>query len=150
MGWTYLEVPADVIAALRLKSNREFRIKGHIDDVKIERQACYPVGAGQFIIALNALLRKRLGKKEGATVSVTLTLDQREALQSQELLDCLREEPHALEQFNTLTKAHQNYFHNYVNSAKGADTRAGRIVNSLNAMLKKMTFGEMIRSLKKG
>lgn len=148
-GWTYVDVPADIITALRLKSRKEFRIKGLMDDVKFERLACYPVGEGNFIIAINADLRKQLCKKEGATVSVRLEKDEREAMKSNELLDCLKEDPAALAQFESLTKAHQNYFHNYINSAKGADTRAGRIVNTINAMLKKQDFGTMIRSHQK-
>lgn len=148
-GWTWLDIPQDIIDKLKLKNRKEFRIKGAIDDVKVERMACFPVRDGSFMLPINATLRKKLGKKEGATVGVKLELDDRGALQSKELLDCLKEEPEALQQFNTLTKSHQNYFHNWITSAKGADTRAGRIVNSINALLKKQTFGEMIRSLQK-
>jgi uncharacterized protein YdeI (YjbR/CyaY-like superfamily) len=116
--------------------------------VKFERLATYPIGDGQFIIALNAELRKKLGKKEGAMLSVKFALDKGEALKSQELLDCLAQEPEAEKQFQSLLLSHQNYFHRYVYTAKGADTRAGRIVNVIHAMYKKMDFGEMIRGLK--
>jgi hypothetical protein len=148
-GWSYVDLPADILIKLKLKSKKEFRIKGFIDDVKIERMVCFPIGNGNFILTINGTLRKKLGKKEGASVSVKFELDERDAPKSKELLDCLKEEPEALKQFETLTKAHQNYFHNYINSAKGIDTRAGRIVSSLNAMLKKQDYGEMIRSLQK-
>jgi hypothetical protein len=148
-GWTYVDIPPDIIPKLKLKTKKEFRIKGLIDDVKFERLATYPIGDGNFIIAINAELRKKLGKKEGAMLSVTFELDKSEALQSQELMDCLKEDPEALQQFSTFTPSHKNYFHNYVLAAKGMDTRAGRIVNIMNAMYKKQDFGEMIRSLKK-
>ncbi|HQQ93011.1 MAG TPA: YdeI/OmpD-associated family protein [Bacteroidia bacterium] len=147
-GWTYVEMPFDIERKLKLKSRREFRIKGKIDDVKIERLVCYPMKGEGFIIALNAELRKKLGKREGAIVSVKFVLDKSAALKSQELLDCLETEPEALKQFNSLLLSHQNYFHRYVYTAKGADTRAGRIVNVIHAMYKKMNFGEMVRSLK--
>lgn len=147
-GWTYVDIPPDIISKLKLKTKKEFRIKGLIDDVKIERLATYPIGNGNFIIALNADLRKKLGKKEGATVQVKFELDISEPLQSQELIDCLNEDPIALKQFNTLNLSHRNYFHRYIYTAKGADTKAGRIVNTINAMHKKQNFGEMIRSLK--
>lgn len=148
-GWTYVDIPSDVLIKLKLKNGKEFRIKGVMDDVKFERLVCFPIGEGNFIIPINGELRKKLGKKDGATVSFKFGLDTREALKSGELLDCLKEEPEALEQFNTLTKSHQNYFHTYINSAKGADTRAGRIVSTIAAMLKKQDFGEMIRSNRK-
>lgn len=148
-GWTFVDIPLDIVNKLKLKSRREFRIKGKIDDTKIERLVCYPVKDGTFIIALNSELRKKLGKKEGATISINFTLDKSEALFSQELLDCLEEEPLAKKQFETLLLSHKNYFHRYIYTAKGSDTRAGRIVNVIAAMYKKQNFGEMIRSLKK-
>lgn len=148
-GWTYVDIPQDIILKLILKNKKEFRIKGVMDDVAFERLAVYPIGDGNFIIAINAELRKKLGKKEGAMLSVKFELDKCEALQSQELMDCLNDDKIALKQFNSLLLSHQNYFHRYIYTAKGADTKAGRIVNTINAMHKKMNFGEMIRSLKK-
>src|SRR6478735_7256461 len=100
-GWTYVDVPPDIITKLKLKTKKEFRIKGMMDDVKFERLATYPIGGGNFIIAINAELRKKLGKKEGAMLSIKFDLDKSEALQSQELIDCLKEDPIALKQFNS-------------------------------------------------
>lgn len=147
-GWTYVDMPMDIILKLKLKNRREFRIKGKMDDVKFERLVCYPSKEGHFIIAINAELRKKLGKKEGAMLGVKFELDKSAALISQELLDCLAEEPEALKQFNSLLLSHRNYFHRYIYSAKRADTKAGRIVNVINAMYQKQNFGEMIRGLK--
>lgn len=148
-GWTYIDIPRDIILKLKLPNKKEFRIKGAIDDVKFERMAVYPIGDGNFIIALNAEMRKKLGKKEGAMAGVKFTLDKNEALKSQELLDCLDEDKIAKKQFESMKPGHQNYFHNYILTAKGEATRAGRIVNTINAMHKKQDFGEMIRNLKK-
>jgi hypothetical protein len=148
-GWTYVDVPDDILLKLKRKDKKEFRIKGVMDDVKFERLACYPIGDGHFIIAINGDLRIKLGKKEGAMLSIKFELDTSEALKSQELLDCLKEDALALKQFNSLLPSHQNYYHRYVYTAKGADTKARRIINIITAMHKKMNFGEMIRSLKK-
>jgi len=148
-GWTYVDVPPDIILKLKLKNKKEFRIKGVIDNVKFERMAVYPIGEGNFIIAINGELRKKLGKKEGATIAIKFELDKSEALQSQELLDCLNEDSVAKKQFESLNLSHKNYFHRYIYSAKGAATKAGRIVNVINAMYKKQNFPEMLRGLKK-
>src|SRR5688572_10316119 len=102
-GWTYVDMPMDVILKLKLKNRREFRIKGTMDDVKFERLVCFPAKEGHFIIVLNADLRKKLGKKEGAMLSIKFDLDKREPLKSKELLDCLAEEPEAYKYFKTLT-----------------------------------------------
>lgn len=147
-GWTFIDIPIDIIEKLKLKSRREFRIKGVMDDVKFERLVSYPVKDGGFIIALNAELRKKLGKKEGATVMVKFELDKSAVLKSEELLDCLAEDPVAKKQFESLPLSHQNYFHRYIYTAKGADTKAGRILNVISAMYKKQNFGEMIRGNK--
>jgi hypothetical protein len=148
-GWRYVDIPPDILTKLKLKSKKIFRIKGVIDDVKFDRLACYPIGEGNFIIALDGQLRKKLGKDEGAIVSLNFDLDTAEALQSPELIACLEEDKIAKKQFNSLLLSHRNYFHRYVYTAKGAATKAGRIVNVINAMYKKQDFGEMIRSLKK-
>ncbi len=147
-GWTFVYIPPDILTKLKLKSNKEFRVKGFIDDVKIERQTCFPVGEGNFIITLNADLRKKLGKKHGAMVILRIALDARDAAKSQELMDCLEDDAAAKAQFESMNKANQNYFHNYINTAKTAGTKTERVLNTINAMLRKQNFGEMIRGLK--
>ncbi|MCW3075426.1 MAG: hypothetical protein JWO32_35 [Bacteroidetes bacterium] len=147
-GWRYVDIPPDIITCLKLKNKKEFRIKGAIDDVKFDRMACYPIGDGNFIIALNAELRKKLKKDEGAMVSIKFSMDKAEALQSAELLTCLAEDAVAGKHFDSLLVSHKNYFHRYVYTAKGDATKAARIVNIINAMYKKQNFGEMIRELK--
>jgi hypothetical protein len=129
-GWTYVVIPPDVLAKLKLKDKKGFRIKGVIDSVKFEKLSTYPVGEGEMIIAINGDMRKKLGKKEGAMVSIKFELDESKALFSQELMDCLNEDKVALKQFLSQLMSHQNYFHRYVATAKGADTRAGRIVKA--------------------
>ena len=148
-GWTYIDIPHDILLKLKLKNKKEFRVKGIMDDVPFEKMAVFPIGDGNYIMALNAELRKKLGKKEGAMLSVKLTMDTSPPLRSQELLDCLAEDKPAQKVFNALLPSHQNYHHKYVDSAKTEATRAGRIVNVINAMYKGQDYGEMIRSLKK-
>jgi hypothetical protein len=147
-GWTYVEIPADILGKLKRKDRKAFRIKGCIDDVKFEKLSTYPVGNGEFIIAINGEMRKKLGKKEGALVSVRFEPDNGKPPESKELLASLKEDKTAYSLFRSLLKSHQTYFHRYVDSARGADTRAGRIVNVINAMYRKQDYGEMIRSLK--
>lgn len=148
-GWTYVVIPPDILKKLKRKDNKGFRIKGVIDNTPFEKLSTYPVGDGEIIIAINSEMRKKLGKKEGAIISIKFDLDESPALFSQELMDCLAEDKIAEKQFLSQLKSHQNYFHRYVETAKTAATKAGRIVNTINAMHKKHDFGEMIRSLKK-
>lgn len=147
-GWTYVDIPKDVLVKLKLKDKKGFRVKGSMDDVKFEKLSTYPVGDGEFIIALKADIRKQLGKKEGAMLSLSIEVDTSEAFVSEELMECLNEDKAVLTQFLSQPKSHQTYFHNYILAAKTTATRAGRIVSTINAMHKKQNYGEMIRSLK--
>lgn len=145
-GWTYVDVPPDVLTKLKLKSKKEFRVKGFMDDVKISRMACFPVGEGNYILTLNADLRKQLGKKQGAMLQVKIELDKSGAPQAEELMVCLKEDAVARKQFESMPPSHQNYFHNYVIAAKTLNTKTVRVLNTINAMHQKQNFGEMIRS----
>ena len=147
-GWFFVEIPGDIIPKLKLKDRKGFRIRGAMDDVKFEKLSTYPNGEGGYIIAINADMRKKLGKKDGATISIKFEVDKSKPIQSKELIECLREEKTAEERFNSLQLSHRNYYHRYVCSAKTDATRAGRILNVINAMLKNQNYGEMIRSLK--
>lgn len=148
-GWTYVDIPKDILKKLKLKDKKAFRIKGLIDDVKFEKISTYPMGDGEFIMAINGELRKKLKKKEGAQIIISFELDNGAPLISKELMDCLKEDKIALNQFQSLLLSHQNYYHRYIESAKTAATKAGRIVNTINAMHQKQNYGEMIRGLKK-
>ena len=148
-GWTYIDIPPDILLKLKLKNKKAFRLKGLMDDVAFEKLSTYPMGNGEFIIAINGDLRKKLKKDEGAQVMVKCALDEGLPLISNELMTCLNEDKLALKQFKALLLSHQNYFHRYIESAKTAATKAERIVNTINAMHQKQNYGEMIRSLKR-
>ena len=147
-GWTYVNIPKDLLIKLKLKDKKAFRLRGLIDDVKFEKMSTYPMGDGEFIFAINADLRKKIKKKEGAQVILKFEIDKSAPLISKELMDCLKEDAVALKQFQLQIASHQNYYHMYIESAKTPATKAGRIVHTIEAMHKKMSYGEMIRGLK--
>jgi uncharacterized protein YdeI (YjbR/CyaY-like superfamily) len=93
-------------------------------------------------------MRKQIKKQKGATVEVTIEVDTNEIKPPAELMECLQDEPQALEYFKSLPKGHQNYFTNWINSAKTDPTKAKRIAAALNALSKKWDYGQMMRALK--
>jgi uncharacterized protein YdeI (YjbR/CyaY-like superfamily) len=107
------------------------------------------MGNGEFIIVLNSDLRKKIKKNEGAILNIRFELDKSKALISNELVSCLNDDEIAKKQFLSLLPSHQNYYHRYIETAKTQATKATRIAHTLNAMHKKLNYGEMIRSLKK-
>lgn len=147
-GWSYIKVPAATACKLKPDNKRSFRVKGFIDEHKIQKVGLIPMGEGDFILTLNATIRKAIRKQKGDRVKVQLELDKAVIKPPDDLMECLADEPKALEFFRSQNKSNQNYFGNWVRSAKTEATRTRRIVQIVNAMAKSMNFGEMVRSLK--
>jgi hypothetical protein len=146
-GWTYISIPPDIVEELNPGQRQSFRVKGKLDNFKIEAVALMPMGDGSFIMALNANIRKGIAKKPGAKLDVQLIVDNNpDPVSSPEFLECLNDEPAALAFFNTLPKGHRNYFMNWIESAKTEATKAKRIAMAVNAMARKWDYPTMIKS----
>jgi sugar phosphate isomerase/epimerase len=147
-GWTYIEISADVAQRLKPNNKKSFRVKGKLDNYNIKATALIPMGGGNFIMALNADMRKAIGKRKGAMLKVQLQLDESPLQVNAELLECLEDEPKAKAFFSKLAPSHQKYYSNWIESAKTEPTRAKRIAQAINGFTKGMGYGELIRSLK--
>lgn len=147
-GWTYFEIPAELAEKLNPGVKKSYRVKGKLDEHAIKQVALVPMGEGNFIIAVNAAMRKGIGKRQGAPVKVQLEMDAAEWKMNGDFLACLEDEPRAMSFFKSLAPGHQRYFSNWIDSAKTEETRAKRIAATLNAMLKSMKYSEMIRAMK--
>lgn len=147
-GWTHIIIPADIAQQLMPGNKKSFRVKGLLDDYKIEQVALLPMGGGDFVMALNATMRKGIKKKKGATVHVKLQVDTKEIKPPADFIECLKDEPKAFEFFYSLPKGHQNYFGKWIDSAKTEQTKTKRIAQAVNALSKKYGFSQMVRSLK--
>ncbi len=145
-GWMYIEIPGDVAEKINPGVKKSFRVKGKFDDYKIEKVALMPMGNGTFIIPFNAQMRKGTGKKNGAMLKISIELDERSIPINVELLDCLSDEPDALKFFKSLPKSHQGYFSKWIDTAKTDATKAKRIAECVNGLLKQQNFSEMLRA----
>ena len=148
-GWTYIIIPAELAQQLKPNFKKSFRVKGKLDNHTIKQAALIPMGEGDFILPLNADVRKTIGKRKGAQLMVQLVLDESAFEFSKEMMECLEDEPKALENFKKLSGSEQKYFSKWIDSAKTSETKTKRIVQTLDAMLKGFHYGQMIRSLKK-
>jgi len=145
-GWSYVFIPAAIANDIKPDCKVSFRVKGKIDHVEIGGMATIPMGAGDFIIALKAELRKKLKKEAGAKVELWLEEDQDFKIEMPEDLEiCLTEEEHLLTRFLQQPKSHQNYFIKWINEAKTETTRTKRLAMTVTAMEKLQDFGAMIR-----
>jgi hypothetical protein len=148
-GWTYITVPISVSEGMKPGQKTSYRVKGMLDNYAIKQVALVPMGNGQFIIAVNATMRRGIRKEAGATLEVSLAVDDDPFPISPDLIACLEDEPAALEFFNTLPKGHQQYFSNWIESAKTIDTKAKRITQAVTGLAMGQGYGEMIRHFKK-
>ncbi len=144
-GWSYIRIPAALAQQLKPGNKKSFRVKGRLDDYSINGVALLPMGEGDFIMALKAGIRKTIRKQKGDSLTIQLEVDTKKIEPPKDMLDCLADEPKAIEYFKSLPKSHQNYFGNWIKSAKTESTRANRIARVVNAMLKKQNYGEMLR-----
>jgi hypothetical protein len=146
-GWHFVEISAT--QARKLKDSKvSFRVKGTIDALTIQKTALIPMGNGDFILPLNATMRKAIGKKHGDKITLNLELDERKLILSPDLMSCLKEDPAALQFFKSLPPSHQQYYSKWIESAKTAATKAKRIVISMEGFGKKQGYAEMMRSYK--
>lgn len=145
-GWTYLEVPADLAGKIKKGNKKSFRVMGKLDAVPIKGIALLPMGNGNFIMALNADMRKAIHKKQGALLMVRLSEDKEAYILNQDLLECIYDEPVALAYWEKLPASHQKYYSKWIDSAKGQDTKVNRITRAVEGMRKGLNYAEMIRS----
>src|ERR1700722_20378624 len=122
-GWSYIKVSAALAQQLKPGNKRSFRVKGKLDAHAVSGMALIPMGEGHFIMALNAAVRKAIKKEKGASIEVQLEVDAKVLTPPKVLLDCLADEPEALRYFKGLPMSHQNYFGNWIKSAKTAPTQ---------------------------
>lgn len=149
-GWSYIEIPADIAQQMKPGNKKSFRVRGMLDALPVRGMALMPMGEGNFIMALKSEIRKGIHKNAGAILHVKLEEDVDFKVEiPADLQECFDFEPEAFEFFNTLAKSHRDYFVKWIDSAKTSETRAKRIVNTINAMLRKWTYNVMLREMRK-
>ena len=144
-GWSYISIPPDLSEKLSPENKKSFRVKGKLDDIGIAGMALIPMGGGQFILPLNATVRKSLHKQKGAMVKLQLEADLKKPLVNKELIACLKDVSEAFERFSALPPSHQLYYSKWIESAKTEQTRTKRIAMAVRGLEQGMSYGEMLR-----
>ncbi len=147
-GWTYIPIEEKLAQQLSPGNKKSFRVKGKLDNHLISQAALIPMGDGDFILPLNAQMRKAIAKQKGEELMIYLEADETPFQFSKDMMACLEDVPKALAGFNKLSGSEQKYFSNWIESAKTAPTKVKRIAQMVAAMLKGYRYGEMIRALK--
>lgn len=148
-GWTFIIVPAKIASKLKPGTKQSFRIKGKIDEHKLKAVSLLPVGKGDFMMPVNATMRKAIKKIKGATVMLEMEEDKAVLKLSPELLACLEDEPEGKKYFESLPKSHQQYYSKWIESAKTEPTKTKRLAAAMQAFANKLSFSQMMQLLKK-
>ncbi|WAC12931.1 YdeI/OmpD-associated family protein [Dyadobacter pollutisoli] len=133
-GWTYVLI-AEVPPSKRARFGW-VKVKGKIDDFELFSYRLMPMGNGMLFLPVRAEIRKKIKKKEGDWVHVTLYEDQTPLDVPQELLDCLQDEPRAYENFMALPEGAQKEYRDWVYAAKREQTKVDRIAKMIDMLLK--------------
>ncbi|MDP2386500.1 MAG: YdeI/OmpD-associated family protein [Bacteroidota bacterium] len=144
-GWTYVEVPEEIIRKLKPGMKKSFRVKGKLDNYTLSKVALIPMGEGDFILPINGEMRKAIKKQKDDVVVLKLEEDTAELTLSEDMLICLKDDKEAKKYFESLPKSHQHYYSKWIESAKTPETKAKRIAQCLHAFANKMDYGEMMR-----
>ncbi|MGE0636910.1 MAG: DUF1905 domain-containing protein [Bacteroidia bacterium] len=137
-GWTYARLPD-----IRPDKKAPFgwrKVKGTIDGFEIRKYHLMPMGDGNLFLPVKAEIRKAIMKHEGDYVHIVLFPDNESLEVPEEMLLCLNDEPEALKFFNSLTESEQNYYINWIYSAKREETKIDRLAKSINRLLKREKF----------
>lgn len=147
-GWTFATVPEEIAQKIKPGYRKSFRVKGKIDSHTVRQVALIPMGEGNYIIPLNAAMRKAIGKRRGEQVILKLEADDSDFDFNADLIACLEDDELAKENFDKLSGSEQRYFSKWVDGAKTSPTRVKRIAQTIAAMHSGFHYGQMIRSLK--
>lgn len=148
-GWTYVLVPQEIAQQIKPDTKKSFRVKGTLDNLAIQSVALLPMGGGDFILVLNAAMRKQLKQPVGSTILIQLEEDTTPLTLPEDLLECLEDEPHAKANFFALPPSHRQYYGRWIEEARTEATRTKRIAQTITALAKNQDYGAMIREQKK-
>ena len=134
-GWTFTIIPE-----VQPDKHSPFgwvKVKGSIDGYEFENYRLQPMGDGYLFFAVKAEIRKAIKKEAGDVVRIILYRDNDPLEIPKELVDCLKDEPNAYENFRQLTEGEQKKFVDWIYSAKTDQTKVKRIVATIDKVVKR-------------
>lgn len=139
-GWTYAAVSE--ISPNKKNPFGWVRVKGFIDEVEIKQYHLAPMRNGKLFLPVKAEIRKKIKKKEGDWIKVVLFADNDAVEIPNELLECLRDEPKAHNQFFKLSNSEQKHYIDWIYAAKKDETKTERMAETINRLTKGLRFNK--------
>lgn len=135
-GWTYVKIPE-----LTQNKNNPFgwvRVYGKIDNVEIKKYNLQLMGNGVLFLPLNAEIRKKINKKVGDFVHLTLYKDDPPIAFINETILCFKIEPEVLDTFMNMTKLKQRNIIEWIYNTKTDKIKIERIAKTIDKILGKI------------
>ena len=133
-GWTYAALPS-----VKSSNHNYFgwvRVKGFIDDYELKQYHLMPIGNGKLFLPVKAAIRNKIKKQEGDSVKVRLYQDESTIEVPIELMECLRDEPEALKNFEQQNDSNKKQWIDYIQQVKTDERRIERIATVINWLAK--------------
>jgi hypothetical protein len=137
-GWTYALIPQ--VLQDKKAAFGWVKVKGRIDSHEFSNYRLMPMGNGRLFFPVKAEIRKKIGKKEGEEVHITLFADKDPVAVPDELLQCLLDEPGLHKTFLRLSDREQKAFIDWIYAAKTEPTKVARIAKTLDKLAKGQRF----------
>ena len=143
-GWTYIEIPETIAAQIKPGVKTGYRVKGTLDDYNIAGVSLLPMGDGNFILPLNASMRKHIGKRMGSVLLVRIEEDKIGYVLNSDLVACIADEPEAETFFMAMPLSHRNYYSKWIEAAKTEPTKIKRIALVVKTLAMGLNYAEML------
>lgn len=144
-GWTFVRIP-EVLQ----RKDTPFgwvKVRGSIDNFEFKSYRLQPMGNGQLFLPIKSEIRKKINKQEGDKVHVIIYEDHSPLEIPDELLICLKDEPMAYDFFIKCTEGIQKEFITWIYSAKTANTKADRILKTIEMLIKRETLRDKYKKV---
>ena len=131
-GWTYAPVPA-----MSPEEKNYFgwvKVKGFIEDYFFNQYHVMPMGKGRLFLPVKQEIRKKIKKEAGDLVKIRLWLDEDPRPVPADLLECLNDEPKALESYQSLSEQDKKSWLDYISNVKTTSKRIERIATAINQL----------------
>ncbi len=138
-GWTYASIPE--FTQQKKNPFGWIKVSGYIDNFEINHYKLMPMGNGTLFLPVKASIRKQIKKEAGDSISVRLIIDNKPFETPIEICECLKEDPIALANYNSLTEGQQKEYIDWIYNTKKIETKIDRIA----FMIKKVSNGKTMK-----
>lgn len=137
-GWTYAEIPG--ILQNKEKPFGWVKVQGSIDGFDLGHYHLDPMGNGKLFLPVKKAIRKVIRKEAGDTVRVILFDDQIPEEIPEEFMLCLKDDPDALRNFQSLDENEKQRHVRWIYNAKNQDI----LVERMAEVLRNLSIGNKI------